>query len=57
MAEENKVHFEWEAPEFKLYEKSFFWYTALCVVVLLLSLYQFFVADYLALCPCSFWAR
>lgn len=46
MAAEHTVHFAWEAPEFKAYEKSFFWYVALCVIVLLLSLYQFIVADY-----------
>lgn len=46
MSEENKVHFAWEAPEFKLYEKSLFWYAALCIIVLLLSVYQLMVADY-----------
>ena len=46
MSETNTVHFEWQAHEFKPYEKSIVWYIGLCVIVSLLALYQFFVADY-----------
>ncbi len=46
MAETNTIHFSWEAPEFKQYDKSFGWYSALYFILLILTAYQIIVSDY-----------
>ncbi len=46
MPEENQPLFEWEAPEFKHYEKSLSWYLLLGAAVLGLAVYQILTADY-----------
>lgn len=47
MSETNASHFiEWEAPEFREYDKTFSWYIVLCIIVFLLAAYQAITADY-----------
>lgn len=46
MAEKNKHHLEWEAPEFRHYEKSVGWYILLGTGIVVLVGYKIFTADY-----------
>lgn len=44
MAETNS-NFSWQAPEFRSYSKSIFWYILVAVIVLLLIAYQIYTDD------------
>jgi hypothetical protein len=42
---ESKTSFTWEAPEFKKYNRSFWWYLALLLITTLLTSYQIYIDD------------
>ncbi len=46
MAKEPLIVFDWEAPEFRHYPKNPAWYITLCIIVVLLVVYEIVQKDY-----------